>query len=34
MLGKYNDAYNIYQGAANIDETNQSPLYGMIYCKI
>jgi tetratricopeptide repeat protein 21B len=34
MLGEYNEAYNIYQKASTYDETNQAPLYGMIYCKI
>lgn len=34
MLGNYNEAYQIYQKASTFDETNQSPLYGMIYCKI
>lgn len=34
MLGEYTAAYKIYQQASSYDETNQTPLYGMIYCKI
>jgi|TARA_B110000285_G_C15081688_1_gene593862 tetratricopeptide repeat protein 21B len=34
MLGEYATAYTIYQKASSFDETNQTPLYGMIYCKI
>lgn len=34
MLNDYNAAYQIYQKAISFDETNQTPLYGMIYCKI
>jgi tetratricopeptide repeat protein 21B len=34
MLGEYTSAYQIYQKASSYDETNQTPLYGMIYCKI
>ena len=34
MLGEYSTAYQIYQKASSYDETNQTPLYGMIYCKI
>jgi tetratricopeptide (TPR) repeat protein len=34
MLNDYNAAYQIYQKAITFDETNQTPLYGMIYCKI
>jgi tetratricopeptide repeat protein 21B len=34
MLGEYTAAYQIYQKASSYDETNQTPLYGMIYCKI
>ena len=34
MLGDYAEAYQIYQKASTFDETNQTPLYGMIYCKI
>jgi len=34
MLGGYNEAYHIYQKASTYDETNQTPLYGMIFCKI
>ena len=34
MLGEYTEAYKIYQKASTFDETNQAPLYGMIYCKI
>ena len=34
MLGEFNEAYRIYQKASTFDETNQTPLYGMIYCKI
>lgn len=34
MMGEYNEAYSIYQRASNFDESNQTPLYGMIYCKI
>jgi len=34
MLNDYNAAYQIYQKAISFDETNQPPLYDMIYCKI
>jgi len=34
MLGDYNGAYTSYQKAVSLDETNMTPLYGMIYCRI
>lgn len=34
MTGDYSQSYEIYQKASQIDQTNQSPVYGMIYCKI
>jgi tetratricopeptide (TPR) repeat protein len=34
MLGDHAEAYKIYQQASSYDQTNQTPLYGMIYCKI
>ena len=34
MLNDYQTAYSIYQQAISFDETNQTPLYGMIYCRI
>jgi len=34
MLNDYNAAYQIYQKAISFDETNQTPLYGMIYCHL
>jgi len=34
MVNDFTEAYQIYQKASQLDETNQTPLYGMIYCKI
>jgi len=34
MANDFTAGYQIYQKASQLDETNQTPLYGMIYCKI
>mmetsp|Transcript_16607 Transcript_16607/g.28282 ORF Transcript_16607/g.28282 Transcript_16607/m.28282 type:complete len:281 (+) Transcript_16607:552-1394(+) len=34
MMNEFTQAYQVYQKASQFDETNQTPLYGMIYCKI
>ena len=34
MLGDYSGAYTTYQKASQLDETNTTPLFGMIYCRI
>lgn len=34
MLGEFSEAYKIYTQATTFDQTNQTPLYGMIHCKI
>ena len=34
LKGEYEQAYQAYQKAAQIDETFLQPLYGMIYCRI
>lgn len=34
MLGDYQGAYTTFQKATQLDETNMTPLYGMIYCRV
>lgn len=34
MIGDYASAYTTFQKATSLDETNMTPLYGMIYCRI
>jgi hypothetical protein len=34
MMGLFSEAYGLYQQASQFDEANQTPLYGMINCKI
>lgn len=34
MLADYNSAYATFQACSSFDETNHSPLYGMIFCRV
>lgn len=34
LIGEYSEAYRIYTQASTFDDTNQTPLYGMVNCKI
>ena len=34
MLGDFNGAYSSHQKDVSLHETNMTPLFGMIYCRV